>query len=161
MLNKTFFDTVQEAQATGEPVARYIKAIKGNVAVEVIDPFTGGPTTVVLHGDTSKDNIDNVIITAWTPFENEYFRRSNRKLLDGGFVAPYSEEIVREMSVNEISDNEIREILAQPFFSLKALLDSLTAIAPVNRVLAIAEDMNKPSGTIKAIQVKLSELQGA
>ena len=41
-LNATYYDIVAKARAGGtEPVARYKKAIVGQVCVSIIDPFTG------------------------------------------------------------------------------------------------------------------------
>lgn len=158
-VNKILYDSISKAQAGGEPVARYIKAILGQVCVNVIDTFTGLPKDIILKGDPTTCNIEDIVVTMWTDMENDYFRRINKILITQGYIAPYSEEIIEEMSVNEVEDEVLKEALRKPFFSIKALLDKFTSPVPVMRMLNLAKEMNKPVGTITAITRRLSALQ--
>jgi len=158
--DKSYFDLVRQAQADGKPVAKYIKAILGRVGVTVIDPFTGQPTDIVLTGDPADEKArEDIIVTLWTQFEHEYFRRTNRLLLERGALAPFTEEIVHEISVNEVSDDVLRDALGKPFMAVKHLLEKFTSPAPVMRLLNMALEMNRPAGTVNAIKKRLSELQ--
>ena len=160
-MDKTFFDAVRKAQAEGKPVASYIKGVRGIVHVNVIDTFNGAPTVLTLKGDPHDDStdIDDITLFLWTQFEYDYFRKANKLLLEEGMLAPYTRETVEKLSVNEISDDELETALKKKFFAVRALLNKFTSPAPVIRLLHMAEDMNKPVGTINAIQVRLSELQ--
>ena len=160
-LNKSYFDSVRKAQAEGEPLAGYIKGIKGIVHVHTIDTFNGTPIVLTLKGDPTDPtvDIDDVTIFLWTQFELDYFRKANKVILAEGILAPYNKETIEAISVNEVSDEELEAALKKKFFAVKSLLDKFTSPAPVVRLLHMAEDMNRPVGTISAIQKKLSTLQ--
>jgi len=158
-INKDFYDVVSKARATGKPVAQYIKAIVGRVGLSIIDPFTKMPTDIILSGTPGEVDDEDIVIVLWTEMENEYFRRVNKVLLQKGIIAPYTKELVEEISVNEVEEDVLREALSKPYFATKALLDKFTSPVPVMRMLRIAEEMNKSVGTISAIKERLSELQ--
>lgn len=159
--DKAYFDTVRKAQAEGDAVATYIKPITAKVVVRVIDPFEGKPTDLVLKGDPANPETDkeDIIIKCWTDYENEYFRRVNKDLLERGLIAPYTEKVKKEISVNEITEEELRDLLQQPYFAWKTKLDEFTSPIPVKRMLRIAEELNRPIKTINTIKEKLSGLQ--
>lgn len=160
-LNKTYFDSVRRAQAEGAPLAGYIKGVRGIVHVNTIDTFNGAPVVLTLKGDPADKatDIDAITIFLWTKFEVDYFRKANKLLLAEGILAPYTKEVLAEISVNEVSDEELEIALKKKFFATRALLNKFTSPAPVIRMLHLAEDLNRPVGTISAIQKRLSELQ--
>lgn len=159
--DRDFYDTVRKARAEGDPVARYIKVIKGRLQVRVLDAFAGKPKNMMLKGDPTNPDLDReeIMIICWTDMEDEYFRKSNKELIEKGYMAPYSEKVEEEIAVNEVSDAELEEALSKPFFAAKALLDQFTSPQPVKRMLNIAQEMNKKVGTVNAIKERLSELQ--
>lgn len=157
--NKNFFDVFRAAQTAGEPVACYIKTILGKVDVEVLDPFTGNFQIVHLKGDPNSADRDDVTVTLWTDMEHEYFRRANKVLLQRGYLAPYTQETIKQISVNEVTDEELLDALNKKFFAVAALLNKFTSPLPVQRLLKLAEDNNKPVRTIEVIKERLSELQ--
>lgn len=160
-MDKAYFDLIRKAQAEGDPVATYQKAIRGRLCVSAIDPFSGNPTNIILAGDPRDASTDkeNITMVLWTDFEHDYFRRTNKLLLQHGYLVPAKPPEDKTVSVNEISDEELTAILEQPFFSLKSFLDKVTSDVPVARALNIAKDMNKAVGTINVITERLSELQ--
>jgi hypothetical protein len=162
-LNATYYDIVAKARAGGtEPVARYKKVIVGQVCVSIIDPFTGAPVDRILKGKEGDPNVfeDDITVTMWTEMDHDYFRRANQVLLQAGYITPCNKEIPDvPTSVNEISDGELIEVLNKKFFAMKSLLDKVTSPIPVMRLLQLAEDMNRPVGTINVIKERLSELQ--
>jgi len=158
---RLFYNVVRAAQEEGEPVSRYIKPILGKVRVSIIDIYEEMPTDIILAGDPTDPELDreDIMVTCWTQIEDDYFRKANKLLLDKGLIAPYSEEIEEEISVNEVTDAELEEALGKPYFAVKALLDKFTSTVPVKRLLDKAVEMNRPVGTINAIKARLSELQ--
>lgn len=160
-VDRYFFDSMRKAQEEGDPIARYIKAIVGRVCVSIIDPFSAQPTDVILTGDPahSDTEIEDITITLWTDMGHEYFRRANKILIQRGYIAPYTAEVVEEISVNEIEDAVLVEALKKKYFATAALLKKFTSPVPVMRMLRLAQELNKPIGTISAIQKRLSELQ--
>ena len=161
MAGRDYFEALRKSMEGGVPKARYIKTIVGRLGISMIDPLTGMPTDIQLEGDPNDNgtDIDDITVTLWSDFEFEFFRRSNKTLLQIGYLAPYTKEIVEEISVNEVSDEVLEEALGKPFFSVKALLDKFTAPAPVQRLLRMALEKNKSVGVIGAIEARLSELQ--
>jgi len=160
-VDRYFYESMSKARAEGEPVAIYIKAIVGRVCVTIIDPFSGLPKDILLTGDPahSDTDIEDITVTLWTEMGHEFFRRQNKVLIQRGYIAPYTVEIVEEISVNEIEDTEIIEALKKKYFATAALLKRFTSPVPVMRMLRLAQELNKPIGTISAIQKRLSELQ--
>jgi len=160
-IDKNYFDSVRKAQAEGDPLAGYIKGVKGIVHVNTIDTFNGAPVVLTLKGDPVDKNtdVDDITIFLWTQFELDYFRRANKTILAEGILAPYTKETIEAISVNEVSDEELEIALKKKFFAVRSLLNKFTSPAPVVRLLHLAQDMNKPVGTIAAIQNRLSELQ--
>ena len=103
---------------------------------------------------------DDITVTLWTEMAHDYFRRQNQVLLQAGYITPFNKEVKDvPASVNEISDEELTNILNKKFFAMKSFLDKVTSPIPVMSLLRLAEDMNRPVGTINAIKAKLSELQ--
>jgi len=82
-VDKAYFDLIRKAQAEGDPVATYQKAIRGRLCVSAIDPFSGNPTNIILAGDPRDASTDkeNITMVLWTDFEHDYFRRTNKLLL--------------------------------------------------------------------------------
>lgn len=160
-LDKTYFDSVRRAQSEGAPLAGYIKGVKGIVHVNTIDTFNGTPVVITLKGDPVDKtvDVDDITIFLWTKFELDYFRKANKTILAEGILAPYTKETIEKISVNEVSDEELEAALKKKFFAVRALLNKFTSPAPVVRLLHMAEDLNRPVGTISAIQNRLSELQ--
>lgn len=141
-----------------EPHKRYIKAVLSRVSVKILDPISLRESEVILSGDPSKEE-QSCILDLWTPMELVYFERNNRQILSEGLVIEYNKSVKPVASVNVISDDEIDAALNDRFFTLKNLLDKFTSPAPVARVLAKAQELNKPVKTIDAIKARLSELQ--
>lgn len=141
-----------------EPHKRFIKAVISRVSVKILDPVSLQPSEVILMGDP-KDEPEDSILDLWTPVEVVYFERNNKQILKEGLIVEYNKSIKTEPSVNLLSDEEIDTILNDRFFTLKNTLDKLTSPAPVHRILMRAEQLDKPTKTVKAIQARLSELQ--
>ena len=160
MAGRDYLEALRESMEGGIPKATYIKTIVGRLGLSMIDPLTGMPADIELSGDPNDNgtDIDDITVTLWSDFEFEFFRRANKALLQIGYLAPYTKEIVKEISVNEVEDSVLEEALGKPFFSVKALLDRFTAPMPVERMLKMAEEANKSSGTVDAIKKRLSEL---
>ena len=154
---REMFDAMQE----GKPIRRYIKTILGVVWVTALSPFDGKPQPVALKGQPTQDN-PNAIVKIWSTKEELFFKEMNREHFNAGNLReiPADVEIPKpEKSPNEITDEEIKEILNKPFLALKNKLNKFTAPAPVDRFLAMAEEMDKSEKIADAIKARLSELQ--
>lgn len=149
-----------QALMSNEPYKRYIKAVLSRVLVKILDPISLREVEVILSGEPDKKE-DSCILDLWTPVEVVYFERNNQIILNEGLIVEYKQSIKTTPSVNVITEEELEAVLAERFFALKSLLDKLTSPAPVLRLLAKAEQMNKPVKTIDAIKSRLAELQRA
>lgn len=154
----SLFEAAQEAIQNNKPDSRWIKVQLAKVLVKYIDPIEGKPTETVIEGDASK-NEEACIFDCWTPLETAYFTKMNKYHILEGNIVPYKKDMVVEISPNTITDEDLREVLTKPFLTIRSLLSKFTSTVPVERMLAIAEEMNKPSGTVTAIKKRLSELQ--
>lgn len=141
-----------------EPYKRFIKATISRVSVKVLDPISMTATEIILSGDPKKEEV-GTILDLWTPIEFTYFERNNRIILEEGLLVEFSKSIKPVASVNSITDDDIRAALSEKFFTIKNMLGNFTSPAPVQRILEIAEEMDKPVKTIEAIKARLSDLQ--
>lgn len=147
-----------ESLLTNKPYKRYIKATLGKVSVKILDPISFRETEIILSGNP-QTKPDSAILNIWTTTEDVYFVRNNKVVLNEGLVIAYQEDIDQALSVNSVSDEELKAALSGKYFNVKALLDKFTSPTPVERMLALATEMDRPVKTITAIKEKLSELQ--
>jgi hypothetical protein len=152
------FDEVRAAMVGGEPVARYMKTISGKLDVKILDQISGTPTDVILEGDALKGD-ESAILVFWLPVELAYFERANKYHLAKGMLVPYINKTEVVISPNMVTDDDLRAALNAKFFNVKNLLDKFTSPVPAERMLVMAESMNKQVGTINAIKSRLAELQ--
>jgi len=151
------------AMGGDRPYKRFKKAIMGKVAVLFLDPIRFTPETLILAGDPSNPKIDpaDLSIELWTKAEYQYFLRKNKALIEKGvLVEVETEEELLIETVNQISDEEIDEILGKPFMALKHRLVRFTSPVPVRRILVRALELDKSIGFVDHIKAKLAELEG-
>lgn len=153
------------AMQTNRPYKQYKKVVLGKVFVTVLNPFSGQPEGVVVQGDPSlPDEQDNITINVWNAKEDVFFRRMNKKHFTAGNLQEISlpaspVEEVKVRSVNDITDEEIYELLNKPFLALKNRLNKLTAPAPVFRLLKKAEELEKSEKILNTLRARASELE--
>lgn len=148
---------VFSAMAEGEPYKIYKKTILGKLHLSVLNPFTQVPEGIILEG---RKNEPGCFIEIWTPMEDKYLQRMNRKHFEKGYLVEYTKPInIIETSPNQITDEEIEELLNKPFKSLEHALKKFDSVAPVYRIKQMAEEMEKSEKIIKHIDARLSELE--
>lgn len=142
------------------PLRSYIKTELGKVFVHVLDKFTEKPVGMLLEGDPRKKE-KGCIIDFWSDKEDVFFREANKLHFERGTIIQYTrpQEEVKERSVEEFSDDELKEVLAKPFFTLQAALNKTTSVGLVFRFLSLAQELEKSDAYIRAIESRLSELQ--
>ena len=143
---------------SNNPYKKYIKVTLGRVSCKILDPISGEQVEVILEGDP-KLKPDTCILEIWTQVEDTYFQRANKSILNEGLVISYESEAITVEFPNSVSDEDMTEALAGKFMQVKNLLDKFTSTVPAERMLNLAEDMNRPVKTIDAIKARLSELQ--
>jgi len=156
--NYTFFDSVKESMEKNEPHSRWQKVQLAKVLLKIIDPLTGRPDEIVITGN-SVENPEASIYNCWSAFETAYLERNNRSHILNGTIIRYGKKMELEDSVNSISDEQLRAALDKKFMAANNLLKKFTSPVPVKRMLDLANEMNKPVATIKAIETRLAELQ--
>jgi len=157
----TFERELYAAMSEGKPLKRYIKTILGKVYVTTLNPFDGKPQAIELYGEPKPRN-SRAIVEVWTSKEDVFFQRINAEHFKAGNLRRLEEkETVKDVgkSPNEISDDEIEEILNKPFLALKNRLNKFTAPAPVYRFLLKAEEMEKSEKIVNSIKARMAELE--
>lgn len=151
------------AMQSDNPYATYKKVILGKASVKVINPFSENPEEVILKGNPGK-NEEGCFIDVWSLEQDMFFQRINETLIKQGVLVPYNREakpIIKTVNeYNVKTDEELYELLTEPFFTLKAALEKMDSEAPVQRLLRIAEDEEMSEKKIKHIRARLAELQG-
>lgn len=153
---------VVAAMAKDEPYKTYKKTILGKVAVKIYNPLKQAPEEIILQGDPSK-NERGCFVDVWSEQENVYLKRMNERHMREGILLLVEKEklpIVEEVNkYNVMSDEELRETLNSPFFTLKNALNSMTSEAPVQRLIILAEEEEKSEKIMNQLRARLAELQ--
>jgi hypothetical protein len=168
-VNPMVFDPMNaatySAMQTGLPYKIYQKTTLGKVAVTILNPFSGEPEGVIIEGDPSlPQDQDKITINIWNAKEDVFFKRLNKAHFDAGNLreipVPRPEQIAAiPRSINDITDEEIYELLSKPFLALKNKLNKFTAPAPVIQILRKAEEMEKSEKILNACRARISELE--
>ena len=142
------------------PYATYIKTILGRVGVNVWDRFTNQPAYAILTGDPRRKD-EHSIVDVWTQREDAYFRRNNQRHFEKGIIIPFTrpEKLETETPIEQFTDEQLKEIVSSRFLALQAKLNKIETIPVLFRMITIAEELEKSSKIIDAIQARISELQ--
>lgn len=149
---------VQESMHEGKPYATYKKTVLGRVVVRLLDPIRLIEIEEVLSGDPN-DNPESAVVNVWSSSEDKYLKRNNKPHLEDGTLIPCEPSDMEIDDLNQISDEDVEELLSQPFFSMKNRLDTFTSTVPVRRFLHMAEKMNRPVKTLDYIKQVLSGME--
>lgn len=150
---------IYSAMKGGEPYKRYIKTILGMVFVTVLNPFSGKPEGVNLLGEPDGANA-RTYVEIWSPKEDIFFQRMNAEHFTAGNLRLLSETLPEApRSPNDITNDEIDEVLGKKFLALKNKLNQFTAPGPVYRLLRRAEELEKSEKIASAIKARLAELE--
>jgi hypothetical protein len=144
------------AMQQGKPYSSFKKTILGKLFVKVLDPFRREPSNIILKGSG-----DNCVIDAWTIEEDLYIRRSNPEHIRNGYLIPYTRKETTEVvdNVNNLSDEEMINLLDSKFLALQAKVKKMTSVAPIFRLLEVARGLEKSEKIIKYLEGELARIQ--
>lgn len=150
------------AMMGGTPYKTYKKQILGRVYVTVLNMMTGTPTPegIILSGDPRK-NEPGCFYDVFSPQEEYYFRNKNKFHFDSGVLIEVQrqQEVTRERTIEEFSDEELKALINKPFLALQATLNKTNSVATLYRIETLARDLEKSEKVMKAITSRLSEVQ--
>lgn len=149
---------VFSAMDAREPIAIFKKTIVGKVYVTVLNPFTSEVEGLHLEGNAEAGD-ERAFVELYDQKSLVFFRKINKRQFDLGNIVQVDKLPTEKVSPNQITDEEVEELLNGHFFTLKARLDSFTEVAPVLRLLNKARDMEKSEKLIRHIQTKMAELE--
>lgn len=151
--------SVYSLMQTGKPYKSYIKTIVGKVFVNVWDSFQNKPIGIIVAGNPGS-NPEDCIIDVWNEQEDMYFKRANKRHFETGFIIAHTRsEVEPERSPNDLTDDELNNLLNSRFLSLQSGVNKMTSVAPVFRMITMAKEQEKSEKIIKFLEGKLSELQ--
>lgn len=147
--------------AVDDPIAVYSKSrgFIGKLNVKVFNSLTGEIEDIIVEGIPGKD--DSCLVEIWSEKEHVFFKRANRYHLNEGHLIPFNKPRSKEIkrTPNNISDEEIEEVVNKPFMALKALVDRMTTEPALLRVISIAEEAERPEKTMQYLRERLSLIQ--
>ena len=151
------YDIFAAMQEGREPLARYKKTIVGNVHVTALNPFSDTPEGILLHGNGS-DKRDTIEL--WTTKQLVFFERMNIPHINAGriiktTVAPQPQPV----SPNQVSDDDIVNLLNDKFLSLKSRVEKFTDVAPLLRMINKARELDKSEKIIKYLEQRMAQLE--
>lgn len=143
----------------GTPIKSYIKTILGKVFIKYWDSFEKKPAETLLEGDPRKAE-EGCIIDIWTIDEDQYFRKANASHMATGNIITYARSTEqKERTIEEYSDEELKQIINSKFFTLQNVLNNTETIAVLFRIKNLAQEMEKSDKLIKAIEARIAEVQ--
>lgn len=145
-----------------KPYKSYIKTILGQVAVTVWDNILDKPVDVILRGNPKKKEEDS-IVKVWSPKEDSFFQRMNRKHFTKGVIIPYQmpEKVEAVKTIEQATDEELATIINSRFMALNAQLNKIQSVPVLFRMKNLAEEMDKSNKITSAIEKRISEIQAA
>lgn len=150
------------AMSGGKPYKTYKKVILGRVFVTVLNMSTGVPTPegIIMSGDPGK-NEQGTLYDVFSEQEDYFFRKMNQSHFQEGIIIEYKRnpEQVRERTIEEFTDEELKSLIAKPFLALQNTLNKTSSVATLYRILGLAREMDKSEKVIRAIESRLSEVQ--
>lgn len=145
---------IYSAMQTGEPLKRYQKTILAKVHLLILDPFSDKPAEIILEGSPGSENS---YVEVWSEKADLFLNRMNRKHFQDGRLAVMEKPVQDTVSINQLTDDEVEEILSSRFMVLKNRLDKFTSTAPVYRLLNRARERDMSEKIIRHIEEKLAE----
>lgn len=149
------------SMSEGKPYKSYKKTILGKLSIILLDPFSGKPISKLLAGDPNGKDKENTIIDIWNEREELFFKRSNKRHFDLGYLTVHTRkpEDTKAVSENEYTDEELETLINSKFLALQHKVNSMTSIAPIFRLINLARELEKSEKIINFLQSKLSEIQ--
>jgi len=161
----SFEREMYSAMSEGKPLKRYMKTILGKVYVTTLNPFDNGgkPQPIELYGVPRPGN-SRAVVEIWSSKEDRFFLKVNESHFKAGNLRLLEDQDIEKVaeepeSPNEISDEQITEILNKPFMALKNQLNKFTTPAPVYRFLLRAEELEKSEKITNVIKARQAELE--
>lgn len=147
-----------EAMQTGEPVARYKKTILAKVCVTILNPFSKTKQEIILEGEPGTKSS---IVSVWSIEEDLFIRNMNNRHFEDGTLIPFvpDKKKVEDKSIEQSSDEEVKELVKKPFLTLQSVLNKTKSEAFVNRLLQAAIETERSDKIVSAIQTRLAEIQ--
>jgi hypothetical protein len=145
------------------PIAVYRKAkgINGVVEVKVYNSLTDEIEDVQLRGNPNDLDCDTCLVELWSEKEHVFFKRANKWHLNEGYIIPWDKGRPKQIkkSANNMTDDQLAELVRKPFLALRNKVNEMTTPAALMRVIAAAEEAEKPEKTMQFLREKLSLLQ--
>jgi len=152
-------DAIFEAMQEGRPYKTYRKSILSKLRVWVLNPFSGEADEKIISGQPGEES---TLINLWSTKEDVFFKRMNKYHFEKGYLievkAP-APKLSEEEFYNALSDEKLDELLNSPFKKFEAAMNKMTSVAPLNRLLALAEEQEKSDKLVGHIKARLSEIQ--
>jgi hypothetical protein len=143
-----------------KPYRTYTKRIIGKVGVKILNPFTHEEEMILLTGHPSDET---AFLDVWSAGEAQYVEKYNAPLIKKGILVkkdrPEVEKLTEEEKYNQLSDEELDEILNSRWLKFVNALNKMTSEAPVHTMYRLAQEQEKSEKTITAIKARLSEIQ--
>jgi hypothetical protein len=158
-MEKAIDTNVFRSMQTENPYKSYIKTILGKLYLTVLSPFSNEPEGKILEGHPGRRD-ENCIYDVWSEREDVFLKRMNKRNFELGFIVEHKRsKEVQEVSPNELTDDEVVELLNGRFLVLQRKVEKMTSVAPVFRLITAAKELEKSEKYVNFLKEKLSELQ--
>lgn len=154
---------IYSAMQTETPYKSYKKVILGKVYVTVWNEFEDKPEGLIVKGNPRGKEQESCIIDIWSEKGDMFFRRANKRLLEHGEIIEFkrkiSAPIIEESPYAQAKDEELVELLSKRYLQLASILNKIEDVAPLYRLKALAEELDKSEKTVELIKSRLAEVQ--
>lgn len=150
---------VYAAMQTGKPYKTYKKTIYGQVFVNVLNSFNKQPEGIILKG---AKNVEGEFLDVWNEMEDVYFKRMNRRHFETGRIIEQSRPVATvpvEKPLESYNDNELKTLLTGKYYVVKYAVLKIISPVVLQRLHALAVEMDKPKSLIDIIEDKLAKIE--
>lgn len=157
-MNTKISPKVYSAMQENRPFKVYKKTILGQVAIQILNPFSDEPEVFLLRGN-HLNNDEGCFIEFWNERQHEFFRKMNKFHLTKGYLIPvelesYLGDTQKDIGIDysAITDKDIDDVLNSKFLALRAHLNKVDSEPYILRVLDRADALEKSDKIIAAIK---------
>jgi hypothetical protein len=102
-----------------------------------------------------------MVVEVYDAEAEKFFLKQNKAALVHGYLIEISDYETTLDKVNAVTDGELKDMLKLHYMKLKTRIDQFTSVVPLQRLLELAKDADKPIKTVQMIEAAIAKLEAS